>query len=306
MKAKSFIVILFWLLIVGGAFGINVSNEAKSHKELAFQTARAFFKQIVLSRTWNAGHGGVYVQVTETTRPNPYLDDPQRDIESTEGLKLTKINPAFMTRQIAEIASREDGIQFHITSLKPIRPDNKPASWERTWLETFEEGVMEQGAFAKSNTSGMIFRYMAPLITEQNCLKCHAKQGYELGDIRGGISVSLPFFPRADYSLLIFGYGIAAIIGSLIIYIAGDMLDKKDREQKKLIVSLQKALNEIKTLEGIVPICSFCKKVRDDEGFWKQVESYVSTHTEAQFSHGVCPTCMKEHYPGLHEENDKE
>lgn len=298
IKTKSYIVILFWLFIVGGAFGKNYSYETSAQNDLAFQTARAFFDQIVLSRSWNAGHGGVYVQVTENTQPNPYLDDPLRDLTTTEGIKLTKINPAFMTRQIAEIASREKGVLFHITSLKPLRPANKPSDWERIWLESFEKGSNERGGFVQ-NGSDTSFRYMAPLVTENSCLKCHAKQGYKVGDIRGGISVILPFFPKANYLSLMLSYGIAAILGSLIIYIAGHMLDKKEREQQELIKSLQRALLEIKTLQGIVPICSFCKKIRDDKGFWSQVESYVSYHTEAEFSHGVCPDCQKEHYPEI-------
>ena len=105
LKTKSYIVICLWLLIVGAAFGKNYSNETRAHNDLAFQTARAFFDQIVFSRAWNAGHGGVYVQVSEDTQPNPYLDDPLRDLATMEGVKLTKINPAYMTRQIAEISS---------------------------------------------------------------------------------------------------------------------------------------------------------------------------------------------------------
>lgn len=62
------------------------------------------------------------------------------------------------------------------------------------------------------------------------------------------------------------------------------------------VFKLEKALGEVKTLKGIVPICSFCKKVRDDKGFWDQVEVYVSQHTNADFSHGVCPECMEKHY----------
>lgn len=298
LKTKSYIVIFFWLLIVGSAFGINYSNVTRAQNDLAFQTARAFFDQIVVSRTWNSGHGGVYVPITENTQPNPYLDDPLRDLETIKGIKLTKINPAFMTRQIAEIAVREKGVQFHITSLLPIRPGNKPSDWERVWLESFDKGNKEQGAFVQESAD-ISFRYMAPLITKRSCLKCHAKQGYREGDIRGGISVTLPFFPKAHYLSLILGYGIAALLGSLIIFIAGHMLDKKEREQQELIKTLQDAVFEIKTLQGIVPICSFCKKIRDDKGFWSQVEAYVSLHTEAQFSHGVCPDCQEEHYPDL-------
>jgi GAF domain-containing protein len=62
---------------------------------------------------------------------------------------------------------------------------------------------------------------------------------------------------------------------------------------------LQKALSEIKTLRGIVPICSKCKKIRDDKGFWQQVETYVSQHSDAFFSHAICPECVNEYYNEL-------
>ncbi|MFH2122276.1 MAG: response regulator [Pseudomonadota bacterium] len=62
---------------------------------------------------------------------------------------------------------------------------------------------------------------------------------------------------------------------------------------------LEKAMEEIKVLRGIIPICSFCKKIRDDEGVWEQLEKYISDHSEALFSHGVCPECCEKHYPEL-------
>ena len=65
---------------------------------------------------------------------------------------------------------------------------------------------------------------------------------------------------------------------------------------KAKIEELRAALDQIKTLRGILPICASCKKVRDDQGYWSQVESYISEHTEAQFSHGICPECMKKLY----------
>ena len=61
------------------------------------------------------------------------------------------------------------------------------------------------------------------------------------------------------------------------------------------IMDLQDALAQIKTLQGILPICMYCKKIRDDKQYWQQVESYVSTHTEARFSHSICPDCYKKH-----------
>jgi len=78
---------------------------------------------------------------------------------------------------------------------------------------------------------------------------------------------------------------------------------KAEIEREELISDLKKALAEIKTLRGIVPICSFCKQIRDDEGFWNKVESYVSKHTHARFSHSVCPECARKHYPEMFEDD---
>jgi hypothetical protein len=71
------------------------------------------------------------------------------------------------------------------------------------------------------------------------------------------------------------------------------------RKLQNTIKELGKALHEVKTLRGIVPICSFCKKIRNDKGYWDQVEVYVSRHTDADFSHSVCPDCMAKHYPEI-------
>ena len=68
-------------------------------------------------------------------------------------------------------------------------------------------------------------------------------------------------------------------------------LKSKDQEQKKTINELAKALEEIKTLKGIIPICSYCKKIRNDEGAWDVMEAYIAEHTHALFSHGICPEC---------------
>ena len=78
------------------------------------------------------------------------------------------------------------------------------------------------------------------------------------------------------------------------------MLEMQARLNRK-IEALQEALEHIRTLQGILPICSFCKKIRDDQGYWRQVEVYVRDHSDADFSHGICPDCMKRHYPDFAE-----
>ncbi len=73
-------------------------------------------------------------------------------------------------------------------------------------------------------------------------------------------------------------------------------------ELRDLNKDLKKALAEIKTLRGIIPICANCKKIRDDKGYWNQIERYIAEHSEAEFSHGICPDCKKELYPDFAED----
>jgi signal transduction histidine kinase len=74
-----------------------------------------------------------------------------------------------------------------------------------------------------------------------------------------------------------------------------DITERKrlEEEREKLIANLEEALAKIKTLRGLLPICAWCKKVRDDDGYWKQVEKYVESHSQARFTHGICPQCME-------------
>ena len=76
-------------------------------------------------------------------------------------------------------------------------------------------------------------------------------------------------------------------------------------EREELIKNLEKALSEVKTLGGLLPICSHCKKIRDDKGYWKQIESYISEHSEAEFSHSICKECADIYYPDIGLYDDK-
>ncbi len=71
------------------------------------------------------------------------------------------------------------------------------------------------------------------------------------------------------------------------------------KQKEKLVSELQSALAKVKTLSGLLPICSSCKKIRDDTGYWNQIESYIRARSEAEFTHSICPNCSKTLYPGL-------
>ena len=91
----------------------------------------------------------------------------------------------------------------------------------------------------------------------------------------------------------------------VILFIENKSINRRQQaemEREKLIAELQDAVAEIKTLSGLLPICSNCKNIRDDKGYWKQIESYIRDHSEAEFTHSMCPVCAKKLYPELFQE----
>ena len=77
---------------------------------------------------------------------------------------------------------------------------------------------------------------------------------------------------------------------------------RTEAEKEQLIVQLQKVMQDVKVLSGFLPICASCKKIRDDTGYWRQIEEYISEHSNALFSHGLCPECSRKLYPEFHDE----
>ena len=188
-KITAFI-LLGWALLISFLLYWNLQNIEKTKVLLAEHDARISWEKDVLFRQWSARNGGVYVPVSESTPPNPYLNVPNRDI-TINGRPFTLVNPAYMTRQLYEMGNVNHAIRGHITSLKPIRPQNAPDPWEREALIAFENGIKEFKELTRLDGREYI-RLMRPFVTTESCLKCHAKQGYKVGDIRGGISISVP------------------------------------------------------------------------------------------------------------------
>jgi DNA repair exonuclease SbcCD ATPase subunit len=80
---------------------------------------------------------------------------------------------------------------------------------------------------------------------------------------------------------------------------------RAEEERERLISELRDALAEVKTLSGLLPICSSCKNIRDDKGYWNQIEGYIKDHSEAEFSHSICPECTKKLYPEFWEKRNR-
>jgi two-component system sensor kinase FixL len=239
IKKYRVIASAIWVCTVLLSFLWNHTDDIREKNAMALETARAFLTHIVAVRTWNAEHGGVFVFTDEKAPVNPYLPDDQQFIVTNDGRQLTKVNPAYMTRQISDIAAQQSKVRFHLTSRDPIRPANKAVDWEEEWLKDFEKGIPERSGFVKT-PGGEIFRYMAPLRVTAACLSCH--DSYSAGEVRGGLSVSMPFHYRKTFWPLLISHVGAAIMGLLVIQFFASRLGARS---KQFLATNQRLVQEI-------------------------------------------------------------
>lgn len=194
LRSHAWFLAVLWTGCVAASLLWNLNEQSRNTLKIARNSAEITFENDVLYRRWAAQHGGVYVPVSQNTPPNPYLNVPNRDVNTTSGLSLTLINPAYMVRQVNQMDGYIHGGRGHLTSLKPIRPENRPDLWETAALKAFENGTKEVASVEKKK-DGEYLCLMRPFITGKSCLKCHEAQGYKEGDVRGGISVAVPLAP---------------------------------------------------------------------------------------------------------------
>ncbi len=265
-KTKNSIALLFryaviigviWTIIIAGSFIWNIINERKQTYELAKNAANVHFKKDQAFRLWGAKHGGVYVPVTESTRPNKYLAHiPERNIKLLSGKELTLMNPAYMVREMIEDFEDLYGIPGRITSLKVLNPINEPDEWEKKALQLFESGITELIEFSELKGS-LHLRLMRPMITKTECLKCHKFQGYKVGDIRGGVGLSIPMAPynlmenNARKNMIVFHLGIwfLGIVGICFTTYKGKyrllelkLVKKREKDQYELMMNVMQSI----------------------------------------------------------------
>jgi len=192
---QMFWAVVLWTLTVAASFFWNYWHEHQETLDDALRDARANVGKDLAVRRWASLHGGVYVPVTDLTPANPWLQVPERDITTPSGRRLTLVNPAYMVRQMQELFATNVGVRGHITSLKPLNSGNAPDPWEAEALLRFEQGAAREVWQVADIGGKSHMRVIQAMVTEESCLKCHASQGYRLGDIRGGISASVALEP---------------------------------------------------------------------------------------------------------------
>jgi len=161
-----------------------IMNEVKNQ-------ARILIRQVLLTRSWLADMGGVYVRQKGHLKPNPYLGK-KGEIVGRNGDHYLLRNPAMVTRELSTYASRQGLYWFRLTSDRLVNPANAPDGTERMALQLFRKGSVREFAVSEQVGTRHVFRLIAPIFIEKSCLGCHQYQGYKVGDLRGCISVMIP------------------------------------------------------------------------------------------------------------------
>ncbi len=213
-----FALAIVWTTAIAGSLYWNYRQTHTLLLEQAHSELRANFFKDLTFRQWATRHGGVYVPVNESTRPDPFVAHlPERDVVTPSGRVLTLINPALMVRQFNEMASQNYGAISHISSLRPLNPVNRPDTWETQALKRLSGGADEVTELTRIQGAPYL-RLIRPMVMADACLDCHKQQGYQEGEIAGGVSISVPMAPleTAEKKRMVsvgLGHGILWLLG---------------------------------------------------------------------------------------------
>ncbi len=177
------------ILLISLSITFYVINERQQQLIIrqAENEARAVFQQIVIMRRWISDHGGVFVEQLPWAQEGP---PQQAQTNRPEARRYTRKTPAMVTKELVSYARDKGLYWFHITSLKLTNPENAPDDFERAALLRFEEEPLQEIIAMEELDKTSYLRYISPLYVEETCLACH--EGYEIGEVRGAISVTLP------------------------------------------------------------------------------------------------------------------
>jgi PAS domain S-box-containing protein len=252
LKRNLKVMMIAWTLIVAASVIWNLRQQTHTnHTQLKAQV-EAIHAINMEYRNWIIHNGGVYVPVTDKTPPNQWLNHiPDRDVKTASGKHLTLLNSSYVFRLVQEdMAANGAEVKLHIASLKPTNPLNKADAWESDALESFAKGAKEKANVDVTQDGKSYFRFMKPMITDSYCMKCHARYGDKLGDIRGGVSISLPIdnlivAANAERRSLLLGHGLIWGLGIIGLFIGG-------KRQKQSIFEIEQSEAQVTLLTNSI------------------------------------------------------
>ncbi len=246
-----------WSFLILVFLGWDISVTLSNMYEATLLQARAISDKDTLYRRWASTSGGIYMNTVGGVKPNPYLADhpyrdltahsehPLRDLTADNGIKLTLVNPEYMSRMVSDLQEQSFGIRTRMTHPRPINPQNAPDAWEALALERVFEGEAEVEGVVE--IGGEDFRrLMTPLIGEEGCIRCHTSDDYHRGNIFGGLSVAIPMTSFREGAVLdIFAHGATHlfiwICGTAGIFIAWRNRFKTELARQQGEIELQAA-----------------------------------------------------------------
>ncbi len=255
LRAGAFLLLLLILVADAASYAHLTRTLDRADDSAALAQARALAGKDLALRLWAMERGAVYVPVSPETPPNPFLTPEGRELALPSGETLTRLNPEYLTRLAQERWSALSGLNAHLTSLKPLHPQNFADAWESAALLSLAQtgdaeyaGLIpaeaDDAADAGATHGRETFRLMLPLRTEPSCLSCHGAQGYQPGDIQGGLSVS---FPREEASAyrqtlqraLLWSHAGFAVLAALGIALFSRALLRRNRERIEAVATLK-------------------------------------------------------------------
>ena len=253
-----FFISIFATSVILFSLWVNIKNIKDRTYENIEQTARTNFNKDLAFRLWGTSHGGVYVKPTQKTPPSPWMAHiEKRDVVTSDGDKLTLMNPAYMIREMMTDFESLYGIQGRIVGIKYLNPDNKATPWETSAIKRFEKGTKEISEVVELNGE-KYFKYIRPMVMEQGCQKCHGHLGYPNGSIRGAIGVSVPLksYLASEQKVIIN----IILTHLLILFIGLGALFIMARRAKRQLLQRENDLDEIKissmvfdnTIDGVL------------------------------------------------------
>jgi PAS domain S-box-containing protein/putative nucleotidyltransferase with HDIG domain len=237
LKRSTRFLMLAWSVVIAASLGWSLYSQQHAFDTSLHAQAVSIHAMDMEYRNWIIHSGGIYVPVDSRVQPSPWLAHvPERDITTPSGKQLTLLNSSYVVRLVHEGMAHSGGeLRGHIGSHKPINPINAADAWERQALDAFARGAKEWGQIDTSAAGQTYYRYMRPMVTEQECLKCHAKYGDKLGDIRGGVSIAIPIdgmlaAEARGRNVMVAGHGLIWGVGLLGLFFSARRQDKDIRK----------------------------------------------------------------------------
>lgn len=196
-RTPLFLFLAGWTALIGSLGYIQITREYQFDRGRAVAAIDTFVEEQNHVHLWVARHGGVYVPATTDTPPNPYLQDlvDEQELTTPSGRHLTLLDPSSVTRQLLGSFHATAGPVGRLVSTTPLNPDNRAIGWEVRALEQLQSAGRQKFIEEVEMGGERQLRFMAPFFVTTTCLECHTRQGYQAGELRGGLAVVMPLGP---------------------------------------------------------------------------------------------------------------